>query len=83
MATHNQTDGVLIGNWSNFAQDMLKMYAVNKAGNVNSVVPASDTAVTSVAQTPQRQIAGLDLSSPLVLGGIAAVVLVGFFLLRR
>lgn len=82
MAT--QTDGVLIGSWSTFAQDMLKLYAVNKVGNANSVVPASDTAVVSPSQTPSTTIAGINLKSPLVLGGLAVAVLaVGFFLLKK
>lgn len=81
MAT--QTDGVLVGNWSTFTQDMLKLYAVNKLGNANSVVPASDTAVVSPQMTPQTALAGINLKSPLVLGGLAVAGVVLFFLLRK
>ena len=78
-----QTDGVLIGNWSNFAQDMLKLYAVNKVGNVQSVVPKEDSAVVSPSQTPQASITGINLKSPLLWGGVGAAVLVLFLLMRR
>lgn len=81
MAT--QTDGVLVQDWSNFAQQMLGLYAANKLVSPNSVVPKDDTAVIAPTQAPSTTGLGINLKSPLFLAGVAGVALLAFFALRK
>lgn len=83
MAT--QTDGVLVQDWSNFAQQMLAQYASAKLVNPNSVVPKSDTAVIAPTQTPTQQVASIGgfIRTPVGMAVAAGALLLLAYVVKR
>lgn len=86
MAT--QADGILINDWSKFAQQMIGTYAVNKMGNPGSVVPRSDVGVVSAAATPTTQVAsvtnlGAFVKTPMGMAVAAGFAIGVFYLFRK
>jgi len=83
-----QTDGLLKGGWNDLAQDLARVYAVQRISG-GSPVAKADTVVVSASQTPTTQISATRggamgfLASPMGLGLLALGAVALFFVLRK